>query len=126
MHPRRDQARIDATAEQRRREDAAARLRDEISTLQTLRLSFREVRESSEQTGMSYSKVVVVASAPAFFEVHCIEPRCDGRHDLTHAVLSALRQRKQLFSGESACQGVVGLASCQRVLAYECEATYAS
>jgi hypothetical protein len=123
--PRRDQARIDATAEQRRRDDAAPRLADEIRTLRSLRIRFDERRGDDQSTGMSYSKVVVINTAPAAFEIRCMEPRCDGRHDLTSHILSSLRRQLPSFQAESACNGVVGDLECNRVLAYACEATYA-
>jgi hypothetical protein len=123
--PRRNQANIEASAEQRRREDAATRLRDEVATLRTLRIRFDERRTDGQFPGMSYSKVIVVESAPATFEIRCTEPRCDGRHDLTSHVLLSLRRQLTTFKAESACRGIVGDLECNRVLAYTCEATYA-
>jgi hypothetical protein len=123
--PRRDQARIDATVEQRRRDDAAIRLADEIRTLRSLRIRFDERRADGQTTGMSYSKVVVISSAPATFEIRCMEPRCDGRHDLTSHILSSLRRQLTSFDAESACNGIVGDIECNRLLAYSCDATYA-
>lgn len=126
MRPsRRDQARIEATAEQRRRDDSAARLCDEIRTLRTLRIRFDERRATDSNPGMIYSKVIVIGTAPATFEIRCTEPRCDGRHDLTSHILSSLRRQLPSFRAESACGGIVGDLECNRVLAYTCEASYA-
>jgi len=122
---RRDHERIEATAEHRRREDAAPRLRDEVATLRTLRLHFEERREAAQLNAISYSKPVVVASAPASFEVRCMEPRCDGRHDLTREMITALRKQLTTFSSESACNGFVGDIACDRLLVYSFVATYA-
>lgn len=122
---RRDHERIEATAEHRRREDAAPRLRDEVPTLRTLRLHFEERREAAQLNAISYSKPVVVASAPASFEVRCMEPRCDGRHDLTREMTAALRKQLTTFSSESACNGFVGDIACDRLLVYSFVATYA-
>ena len=73
-----------------------------------------------------YARPIVVESAPACFEIRCMEPRCDGRHDLTDAVLRGLRESKRSFSGTSSCRGMVGDGCCDRVLGYACEATYRS
>lgn len=114
----------EATAEHRRREDAAPRLRDEVARLLSLRLSFDDIREKGRMLVASYARPIVVASAPAHFEVRCMEPRCSGRHDLTRSVMPALRRLEACFSGSSDCDGMVGDEPCDRVLAYTCEATY--
>lgn len=121
---RRDQAQIEATADHRRREDAAPRLRDAITRLESLRLRFDDVRDEGRLVATSYVRPIVVASAPAHFEVRCMEPRCNGRHDLTHAVMHALRQSQSYFEGRSDCDGMVGDVPCDRTLAYVCEASY--
>ena len=54
------------------------------------------------------------------------EPRCNGRHDLTDAILRGLRQAQSRFAGTSQCDGMVGDVPCNRTLAYECEAGYRS
>jgi hypothetical protein len=123
---RRDQAQAEATAEHRRREDAAPRLITRVPHLQTLRLTFDEVRPSGATTAASYARPIVVASAPAYFEIRCMEPRCDGRHDLTTPILRALGDRLPTYRGESACNGVVNNAQCDRTIAYSYEATYSS
>lgn len=117
---------MEANAEQRRREDAAPRLCDEVASLRTLRLHFEERRDAGRLVAMSYSKPVVVASAPATFEIRCMEPRCDGRHDLTRGLLNALRSKVTTFTGESACPGYVGDVPCDRLLVHSFVATYAS
>jgi hypothetical protein len=128
MNPirRRDQAALEATAEHRRREDAAPRLRDEVRRLLTLRLRFDDIRGESQVAAASYVRPVVVETAPALFEIRCMEPRCNGRHDLTAAVLSGLRRSESSFEGTSQCDGMVGDTPCDRTLAYACEASYRS
>lgn len=123
---RRNTEKLEATAEQRRREDAAPRLRDEVPSLQTLRLHFEERRDAGRLVAMAYSKPVVVGSAPAQFEIRCMEPRCDGRHDLTRTLLNALRSRLTSFTAESPCQGYVGDVPCDRLLVHSYVATYSS
>jgi hypothetical protein len=125
LYRRRDQDRIDATAAQRAREDDSPRLAREVPALRTLRIQFEDRRAGSGLTAMTYSKPIVVASAAASFEIRCMEPRCDGRHDLTHRILSALRRGQPSFSDESACNGIVGELQCDHVLMYVCTATYA-
>jgi hypothetical protein len=112
------------TEEQRRREDAAPRLRDEVRQLLSLRLRLDDVVGQNRATAMSYVRPIMVSSAPALFEVRCMEPRCSGRHDLTRAVLSELRQSQATFAGESSCDGFVRDTPCQRTLAWACEASY--
>ena len=126
LHHRRDHARIEANAEQRRREDATTRLCDEIPTLETLRFHFEDQRQSGDLTAMAYSKPIVVKSAPASFEIRCMEPRCDGRHDLSREILNALRKNLTTYAGKNACDGVVGEIGCNRVLSYTFVATYSS
>jgi hypothetical protein len=121
---KRDQARAEASAENRRREDAAPRLLARVPQLQSLRLKFEEMRENGGSTAASYARPIVVASAPAFFEVRCTEPRCDGRHDLTVPILRALSDHLTSYEGESVCRGVINDALCDRTLKYSCEATY--
>ena len=121
---RRDQASLEATTEHRRREDAAPRLRDEIRRLLSLRLRFDDFQGQSQVPAASYVRPIVVASAPALFEIRCMEPRCNGRHDLTHAILHGLRQSQTCFAGTSQCDGMMGDMPCNRTLAYTCEASY--
>jgi hypothetical protein len=123
---RRNLEETESTAEHRRREDAAPRLRDEVRRLQTLRLRFDDVRAEGRTVAVSYIKPIVVASAPAYFEIRCMEARCNGRHDLSSAILRGLRQSLTSFGGESSCNGMVGDVACDRTLAYVCEATYSA
>lgn len=123
---KRDPAKLEAEVEHRRREDAAPRLCDAVARLESLRLRFEDVRAESSVSVPSYVRPVVVTNAPAHFEIRCMEPRCDGRHDLTYAVLHELRQGKAQFAGQSSCDGMVGNAPCNRVLGYSFEASYRS
>jgi len=112
-------------AERRRREDDAPRLSASIPALETLRLELQERRSGISTTEAAHIKHVVVASAPALFLLPCQDPQCkDGGHDVTTAILRALRQALVRFEGEDACQGVVGSAVCQRVLCYVAIAEY--
>ena len=120
----REAAQREAFAERRRREDAAPRLRDAAPSLVTLRLRFEDVKSDSQMTAVQYTRLIVVATAPAYFEVPCTEPRCDGRHDLTLPILRALRASEERSSGESYCGSLLGDGRCERTLAYTCEATY--
>jgi hypothetical protein len=121
---RRDRAALDAELERRREEDAAPRLRNEVEGLLSLRFRFEDLRAEGRMLAASYVRPIVVETAPARFDIRCLEPRCDGRHDLTRAVLQALRQGETSFVGESPCPGMVGDVPCDRTLGYVCEATY--
>jgi hypothetical protein len=120
----RDPRRVEAEAEQRRREDEAPRLRDAVASLESLRLRFSDVRLEGRQTTPPYVKPVVVATAPAHFEVRCTDKDCDGRHDLTRPLMHALRASQQACSGESSCNGMIGDMPCDHTLVYTAEATY--
>lgn len=89
-------------------------------------MTFEDLTGEDAIGNVKYAKPIVVATAPAYFDVRCAEPRCDGRHDLTNAVLASLRGRNATASGRSACNGYVGDVSCNRALKYGCEATYRS
>jgi hypothetical protein len=121
---RRDPAAVEAALERRRQEDAAPRLRDEVEGLLSLRFRFDDLRAEGRTLALPYTRPIVVESAPALFDVRCLEPRCDGRHDLTQPVLRALRQAEKAFAGESPCMGMVGDVPCDRILGYACEANY--
>jgi hypothetical protein len=123
---RRDQPLSEATVEHRRREDAAPRLHDAAPRLETLRLTFEDVQEEGRAQFPSYVRPVVIASAAAHFEVRCMEPKCDGRHDLTTEILAGVKKSLESFRGQSQCNGRVGDTNCTRTLAYTCEATYRS
>lgn len=123
---RRNLDEIELVAEHRRREDAAPRLRDQVQRLETLRLRFEDIRAEGRTVAISYTKPIVVASAPAHFEIRCMDARCNGRHDLSAPILHALQQSRAFFAGESSCNGMVGDVSCDRTLAYACEATYSA
>ena len=116
----------EATQEHRQREDASPRLSAEAPHLASLRLMLEEQRGDNAPTGISYVRPIVVATAPAHFAIRCMEPRCDGRHDVTEPIMQAIRQRLARYVGHSACHGVVNNALCQRTLNYVCEATYRS
>ena len=106
-------------AERRKREDEAPRLATEAPKLDTLRLDLEERRPGVVSAEVSHIRRVVVAHAPAMFEVPCSDPSCaDGGHDLTNG--------DEKFDGEDTCLGQVGNASCERILRYVGTATYRS
>jgi hypothetical protein len=89
-------------------------------------MTFSDIREEGRILAPSYVRPVVVASAPAHFEIRCMEPKCDGKHDLTSRLLQALRQSQARIVGQSTCDGMVGDVPCDRILSYTCDATYKS
>jgi hypothetical protein len=67
----------------------------------------------------------VIDRAPALFLVPCGDPRCtDGEHDLTTAVMRALRANETAFGGTDECTGTVGTSACTRVLHFDAVAEY--
>ncbi len=112
--------------ERREREDGCPRLLKEVPRLQELRLDIEERHPESAVAGTRYTRVVVVPSAAALFELNCGDTGCkDGGHDLTREILGALTRGKVEFSGESSCRGQLGTADCRRLLKYQAVAHYA-
>jgi hypothetical protein len=112
------------TAERRRREDEAPRLKAEVPALETLALEISDSKGAADPAS-TYVRRVQVASAPALFEIPCADSSCkDGGHELTHAVMRALRDHRTSFDGEDVCHGSVGTATCGRVLRYVATATF--
>jgi hypothetical protein len=112
-------------AERRERENSAPRLSEEIPELVGLKLEIEERSGAASASAPKYIRRVQVASAPALFLIPCGDPSCkDGGHDVTHAVMHALRQRRTEFNGTDGCNGSLGTASCGRVLSYEGIAEY--
>ncbi len=112
-------------SERRSREDEASRLSDEVPGLRTLSLVLDEYRGDSAVAGVRHTKHVVVAHAPALFELPCLEERCvGGGHDLTYDIMKGLRAKLEQFEGEDACAGRVGHDACGRTLRYVARAIY--
>lgn len=111
-------------AERRRREDDAPRLSAEVPDLQKLDLEISDAKGESDPA-TTHVRRVVVAAAPAMFEIPCADPSCkDGGHVITHAVLSALRARQTSFRGDDICHGSLGSATCGRTMSYHGIAEY--
>ncbi len=123
-HPSRFRAAAQRSAERRKREDEAPRLSAQVPALTSMRI---EVVERVPNGTTKYVKLVVVARAPALFVMPCGDPACqDGGHDITTAVMSALRSRREDYAGESACGGMTGTAPCTRTIDYCIRAEYAA
>jgi hypothetical protein len=109
-------------AERRQREDEAPKLRSQVPTLSSLKL---DVEERSGIGGTKHTRRLLVDRAPALFLVQCGDPRCiDGEHDLTMAIMHALRDRQTSFTGHDECRGTIGSSPCQRVLHFDGTAEY--
>ena len=89
-----------------------------------LRLQVQDDPASGHAELLAYVKLVVVATAPAHFEIHCLESRCDGYRDLTGPLMAGLLSGRRHFSGESYCRGIVAQDDCGRVLLFHAEAEY--
>jgi hypothetical protein len=123
MNSRRNSPQALRFAERRKREDEAPRLCDEVSGLVDLQLRVEDRAGVIE--GNKYTRRVVVDRAPALFLVPCGDPRCEGEdHDLTSAVMRALRSHEGTFRGEDECTGSVGPSPCARIVRFEAVATY--
>jgi len=113
-------------AERRRREDEAPRLSAELPRLQNLSLEIEERSEGGPVAEPTYVRRIVVQHAPALFVLLCGDARCkDGGHDITAAVMRALRAGETRFEGQDVCTGSVGTGRCPRLLHFVGIATYA-
>ena len=113
------------SAERRRKEDAAPRLREEVPQLESLRLEIQERRADTPIAESSHVRKIPVEHAPALFELPCHDAFCtEGGHDMTHLILQSLKAGQTEFEAEDACSGHTGTAPCQRVLRYVATATY--
>lgn len=123
---RQDQGRLDARRDQRRREDAAPRLRDVVPTLSSLRLHFDDQHDPGSAAVMPYTRHVVIATGAALFSVPCLERRCSGVHELTQVILRGLREAQKTSTGDSQCHGEMSGAPCNRTLTYVYEADFST
>jgi len=113
------------TAERRRREDEAPRLKDLVPNLATLVLELQEHRAGAVLLESAHIRRIPVEFAPALFELPCQDSFCkQGGHDVTQQILRALETGATAFEGEHGCTGQTGTAECQRVLRYVANATY--
>lgn len=107
------------------REDSAGKLLTKVPDLTGLALDIREVRPDGCVADNHYIRRVVVANAPALFEVRCSYADCeDGTYDLTWEILAALASHKTRFEGQHNCRGRCRAVDCTRVLRYVATATY--
>jgi hypothetical protein len=113
-------------AERRKREDEAPRLTAEVPRLRSLALEIEERGEGGPVAEPTHVRRVVVEHAPALFVLPCGDARCrDGGHDVTYAVMRALRDGETRFEGQDVCSGSVGTGQCSRALHFVGIATYA-
>jgi hypothetical protein len=111
--------------ERRERENSAPRLADAVPGLVSLRLEIEERSEAASVNQPKYIRRIVVATGPALFLVPCGDSKCtDGGHDLTDTIMHALQGHRTEFSGDHACQGSIGTASCARILHFDAVAEY--
>ena len=109
----------------RRRENVAPRLLALFPGLRALRIRLSEHRLDGSPVGRPYTRLIVVASAPALFVFPCQDSACvDGGHDVTAAIFAALRRGQADFVGEDRCRGYPGSEACLRVLRYAAVAVY--
>jgi len=113
-------------AERMAREDAAGKLSVRAPDLQDLNISIDETQRSGSAVGGTrYIRRVVIASAPALFELPCSDPRCEnGGYDVTDEFLAALAYRRAVFEGQRSCPGRSSMHDCGRTLRYVATATY--
>lgn len=107
------------------RDDDAPRLSAEVPQLSELKINVEEWRGEQPVSGTRYTKRILVATAPARFEVPCGEPKCqDGGHDITMDLMRGLRNRATNIECRSECRGAVGDRSCERAVRFVAFATY--
>jgi hypothetical protein len=122
---RRDEAATSRAAERRRREQDAPLLIEEVPLLRGLSI---EVKETGLGPGMLDAKHIrrfEMATAPALFLVPCGDRSCEGGgHDISVAVMEALRGHQALLEGAVACCGRVGEQGCSRSLHFAMVAAF--
>lgn len=112
-------------AERRRREDSAPRLAETVPNVESLELSIQESRGGVPIPESAHLRKIPVKYAPALFVLPCMDTACrEGGHDVTQAILDALKSGNAVFEGEHTCAGQSGGAECQRVLHYTARASY--
>jgi len=125
MNYRKNLERTERRNQRMAREDAAGKLLERAPDLTDLHIEIDETPRGGSVGGTRYIRRVVLAQAPALFEVSCSEPRCrDGGYDVTSEILAALASRRTLFEGQQSCAGRCSLGDCGRVLHYVATATY--
>lgn len=86
-----------------------------------------ERRADMTSADVSHTRHLVVAHAPALFEIPCTDPSCrDGGHDITTQLLHGFRQHLAEFDGDDVCNGSIGATHCGRVLSFTAFAQYSS
>lgn len=112
------------SADRRQREDDAPRLSAEIPKLLTLAIAIAD-GEAGAIGGSEHVRHVIVARAPALFEMKCGNRDCkEGGHDITHELVRELRSGKTRIEGSDPCHGNVGSSRCAYVVRYVATATY--
>ena len=112
-------------ADRREREDSADRLVEVVPTLGNLTLHIEERRTDKNEVEVSHTRRVVIDRAPAHFELGCSDRRGDGGHDVTHAIMEALRAGETEFTGSDVCGGQSKHAPCKLELHFSAVADYA-
>ena len=111
--------------ERREREDAAPRLRKQVTELVSLSIEVEDASGSHLGAKTRYVRHVVVERAPALFQIPCSDAGCrDGGHNVTIPVMRALHAGESEFSGQDVCGGWCGGDHCGRILHYVGHATY--
>lgn len=102
--------------DRRKREDEAPRLTAEAPDVTSLKLTMEE-RSADVALEPAHIRRVIVERAPALFLIPCGDARCtDGGHDITRAIMRALRNHETTFEDSDACSGSTGTSPCTRVL----------
>ncbi len=125
MNHRKNLERKERHVQRMAREDAAGKLILRAPDLTDLHIEIDETQRGGSVGGTRYIRRVVLAQAPALFEVPCSDPRCEnGGYDVTREILSALASRRTVFEGNQSCGGRCSMNDCGRVLRYVVTATY--
>jgi hypothetical protein len=124
-HHRRTSIKAVKAAERRQREDSAPRLQQSVPALESLAIQFHEVYGDNSLAEGTHIRRIVVANAPAHFEIPCASRDCEGVHDLTLMLLNELLEAHREFGGEHCCDGGEQHKDCGRTLRWSAVADYA-
>jgi hypothetical protein len=113
--------------ERRQRADGARRLHDVVPELESLELEIHESREGQPGQEVTHKRYIIVARAPALFEIPCSDRKCcEGGHDVTATVMQHLLGHDRQFEGRHVCAGHLKDGDCAYELRFVASARYAS
>lgn len=118
-------ARAAQSAERSRRELEAPLLRSEVPDLTGLSIEVVEGGQGGNMPDTRHVRRFVLSTARALFLIPCGNVLCQGGgHDITDAVMGALRSHRPEQVGDSPCSGSVDATPCTRSVHFIVRGTF--